>query len=105
MRVDFVDPLPAGKLLGDRYRVEARIITWTSDHVLQVPGGALFRRGSDWATFVLSAGKARETRVMIGHSNGAAAEVISGLDAGQTVIVHPPDSLADGVAVHARTAK
>ena len=37
VRVDFLDPMPPGNELGDRYRVEARIVTWRGDDVLQVP--------------------------------------------------------------------
>lgn len=102
VRVDLVDPLPPGKFLGDRYRVEARIITWHSDSVPQVPTGALFRRGNDWMTFLVEGGKARTTKVDILHNNGTAAEVVGGLKQGQTVIVHPPDAVADGQAVKPR---
>ena len=101
VRVTFLDPLPAGKSLGDRYRVEARIITWRGEDVLQVPTGALFRRGGDWMTFVLDGGKARLTKVEIAHNNGLTAEVRSGLTAGQRVILHPPDAIADGLSVKA----
>ncbi len=103
VRVNFVD-LPDG-LLGDRYRVEARIVTWMSDDVLQVPAGALFRRGNDWMTFVVEHGKAKLTKVTIAHSNGVAAEVKEGLSEGQQVILHPPDGVSDGIAVKARAEK
>jgi len=102
VRVEFVDPLPPGKFLGDRYRVEARIITWHNDSVLQVPTGALFRRGSDWMTFLEQRGKARLAKVEILHNNGTAAEVVGALTQGQRVIVHPPDAVADGKAVRPR---
>ena len=46
VRVDFLDSAPPGLGLGDRYRVEARIVTWRGDKVLQVPTGALFRRAT-----------------------------------------------------------
>jgi HlyD family secretion protein len=101
VRVDFLDPLPPGKTLGDRYRVEARIVTWRGDRVLQVPTGALFRRGGDWMTFVLDGRTARQTKVEIAHNNGTAAEVLSGLTEGQRVIVHPPDSITGGATVRA----
>ena len=100
VRVHFVD-LPDG-VLGDRYRVEARIITWSSDDVLQVPTGALFRRGNEWMTFVVKNGRAQLTKVDIEHSNGVAAEVVDGLTDGQHVILHPPDTIHDGAAVRAR---
>lgn len=102
VRVDFLDPLPAGFTIGDRYRVEARIVTWHSDNVLQVPTGALFRRGGDWMTFVVDGGKTRLTKVEIAHLNGVAGEVRGGLSEGQTVVIHPPDVLSDGSAVKAR---
>ena len=99
VRVDFLDPLPPGKTLGDRYRVEARIVTWRGESVLQVPTGALFRRGGDWMTFLLDGATARQTKVEIAHNNGIAAEVRTGLTQGQRVILHPPDAIADGAAV------
>jgi len=102
VRVDFIDPLPPGYTIGDRYRVEARIVTWHSENVLQVPAGALFRRGGDWMTFVADGGHARLTKVDAGHMNGVAAEVLGGLSGGQKVVVHPPDVLADGGSVKAR---
>lgn len=103
VRVDFVEPIPPERPLGDRYRVEARIMTWHGDSVLQIPGGALFRRGSEWMAFVFDNGRARSTRVVIGHHNGIAAEVLSGLTPGQQVILHPPDAVAEGKAVRPRS--
>jgi HlyD family secretion protein len=107
VRVDFLDPMPPGKELGDRYRVEARIVTWRGDDVVQVPTGALFRRGNDWMAFVVENRRAALRKVEITHNNGIAAEVRSGLSQGDTVIIHPPDAVKDGatVAVNHTTAK
>jgi HlyD family secretion protein len=102
VRVDFIDPLPPGMFLGDRYRVEARIVTWHGDKVLQVPTGALFRRGGEWMTFVADGGRARITKVDVGHLSGTAAEVLGGLREGQSVVVHPPDAVADGARLRKR---
>jgi len=101
VRVNFVDPLPAGHTLGDRFRVEARILTWRGERVLQVPTGALFRRGGDWMTFVVAGSVARQTKVEIAHNNGAAAEVRAGLREGDQVILHPSDTIGDGSAIRA----
>ncbi|MFA7343143.1 MAG: HlyD family efflux transporter periplasmic adaptor subunit [Terrimicrobiaceae bacterium] len=101
VRVNFIG-LPAG-VLGDRYRVEARIVTWAGNNVLQVPTGALFRRGNEWMAFIVDAGRAKLTKVGIGHTNGIAAEVIGGISEGQRVILHPPDTVADGAAVKPRS--
>jgi HlyD family secretion protein len=98
VRVEFLD-LPADAHLGDRYRVEARIVTWQNDDVLQVPTGALFRRGNQWMVFALKDGRAHAQAVTLGHQSPAAAEVTAGLKADDPVILYPPDSLSDGAKV------
>ncbi|MEZ0258022.1 MAG: efflux RND transporter periplasmic adaptor subunit [Chthoniobacter sp.] len=102
VRIDFVDPLPPGMTLGDRFRVEARIVTWKGDNILHVPTVALFRRGGDWMAFIYEGGKARQVKVEITHNNGVAAEVRSGLKEGQQVLVHPPDAVLEGSSVKPR---
>ena len=39
VRVDFLDSAPSG--LGDRYRVEARVVTWRGDNVLPFSAGTM----------------------------------------------------------------
>ncbi|HEX8313045.1 MAG TPA: HlyD family efflux transporter periplasmic adaptor subunit [Chthoniobacteraceae bacterium] len=102
VRVDFVDAIPAGRVLGDRFRVEARIVTWKADKVLQIPTGALFRRGNDWMTFAVDGGKTQLAKVEIAHNNGIAAEVRSGLHESQEVVLHPPDAVTEGSRVAKR---
>ena len=102
VRVNFVDALPPGTIIGDRFRVEARIVTWHGENTLQIPTGALFRRGGDWMTFLYEGGKAKQIKVEIAHNNGVAAEVRSGIAEGQQVILHPPDAVADGASVQPR---
>jgi len=70
--------------------------------VLQVPTGALFRRGNEWMTFVVQNGRAKLAKVGIDHTNGIAGEVTGGLSEGGKVILHPPDTIGDGVAVTPR---
>lgn len=109
--MDFVDPRTGWQKLGDGYRVEVRIVVWQADDVLKVPTSALFRRssglevdgegaeGEPWAVFVVADGKAKLRPVRIGRKNGLEAQVLSGLEEGETVIVHPADDVADGVEV------
>ncbi|MBM3777832.1 MAG: efflux RND transporter periplasmic adaptor subunit [Acidimicrobiia bacterium] len=99
--VDFGDPA-AARALGDGYRVEVRIVMWEEADVLLVPTGAIFRSGTDWAAFVVADGMARLTTITIGQRAGTAAQVVDGLDAGQQVVLHPPDTLADGARVAVR---
>jgi HlyD family secretion protein len=82
--------------LGDGYQAELRIIVWQRDDVLRVPVSALFREGGDWAVFVVEGARARKRRVELGHRNDTEAEVLGGLPAAATVIVHPGDLVVDG---------
>ena len=102
VRIDFADARAAAQLLGDAYRVDVRIVTWRADDVVKVPIGALFRRGDDWSVFVVDGDRVRVQPVQIGERNEIDAQITSGLSAGQTVVLHPPDTLADGVRVTVR---
>jgi HlyD family secretion protein len=103
--VDLTDPLELRPTLGDAYRVEARIVTWESDRVLQVPSGALFQRGGNWQTYVVEGGRARLRTVQTGYSNGLVTEIVEGLDVDEPVIVYPGDKIADGVRVRRVSVK
>ena len=99
---DLVEIPEAAKALGDRFRVEVRVAVWHADDVLVVPAGALFREGNAWKTYVFRSGAARLTPVDAGHSDGRQTEIISGLQAGDEVLLHPPDTVKDGTAVKKR---
>ncbi|MEZ5796752.1 MAG: efflux RND transporter periplasmic adaptor subunit [Paracoccaceae bacterium] len=95
---------PAGwRQLGHEFRVLVRIAIWRGDDVLAIPVGALFRDGSDWATFVLRDGQARLQRITLGQRNGSSAEVLQGLSAGDEVILHPGERVEDGASVTTAT--
>lgn len=101
---DLEDPRSDWQALGDGYRVEMRVVLWQSDDVLQVPMSALFRGpNGEWAVFADVGGVAHATPVEVGHRNGQAAEVVSGLAVGDRVIVHPPDSVEDGTRIAAHS--
>jgi HlyD family secretion protein len=96
---DITTPREQWQQLGDGYRVEAHFILWEDQDVLQLPASALFRHADGWAVFVVRGGKARRMAVQIGHSNGLVTQVLSGIEAGEIVIVHPDDRIEDGVRV------
>jgi HlyD family secretion protein len=100
--LDFKGPPQAWKTLGNDFRVYARVTSWKSDSVMRVPLSALFRQGDDWAVFRMMDGEAVLTTIKVGHRNREAAEVLSGLKAGERVILHPSDRVHDGVAVAER---
>ena len=102
MIIDFADIPTAAESLGDGYRAEIRITVWDQPDVLKVPLGSLFRRGSQWAVFVVGTGRARVREVEVGQRNGEDAQIVRGLSAGDVVVLYPPDTLAEGVRVAVR---
>ena len=99
--IDFTEPFGV-QLLGDGYRVEVRIVVWRQDEVLKVPVGALFRHGDGWAVFEVDHDRARLRTVSIGERNDKEAQILRGLHVEQSVVLHPPDTLADGARITER---
>lgn len=100
--LDFTDPPERWRRLGHGYRVEARIVLWEGDDVLKLPLSALFRDGESWAVFVVEDGVAHIRPVERGRHTGLEAEILSGLEAGETVVRYPSDQVDEGVRVAAR---
>lgn len=100
--LDLTSPRDTWAALGDGFRVEVEFLVAEFDQVLQVPSSALFRVDGGWAVFVDDAGKARRVPVQIGARGGLATEIRAGLAAGQRVVSHPDDRIADGVRLRAR---
>ena len=100
--IDLTDAHERWRRLGHGYQIDAAIVRWQADKILQVPVGALFRHGKNWAVFRIEGGRARLTSIKIGHMNDEHAEVLSGLRAGDRVVSHPGEQVSDGVAVTPR---
>lgn len=101
-----LEPLPPdARVLGDRFRVEVRVAVWHSDEVLLIPGGALFREGMEWMTFVKKDDHALKTKVQVGRTDGKMSQVLGGIEEGTEVLMHPPDSVVDGAEIMAKVAK
>lgn len=88
--------------LGHGFEVEARIVVWSVEHAVRAPLTALFRDGEDWGVFEVQRGRARRRIVEIGRANGVDAEVVSGLDGGETLILNPSDDIKNDVRVAPR---
>jgi HlyD family secretion protein len=93
------EPKERWAALGDGYHIEVRLILWAGEAVTQVPLGAVFRQGSGWACYVLDAGRARLRSIEVGHRGEISVEIVSGLQPGERVLVHPGDRVQDGVRV------
>jgi HlyD family secretion protein len=100
--VEISTPRERWTSLGDGYRVEVEFVLWQGEQVLQVPSSALFRHAGGWAVFAVDDGRARRVAVEIGARGGLATEVKGGLRAGQRVVSHPDDRIAEGVRLRAR---
>ncbi len=99
---DITSPEQEWARLGDGYRVEASFILWEGEAVLQIPSNALFRTDSRWTVFQITDGTAHLQMVDVGHNNGLQAEILSGLEQGDTVVAHPDETVEDGVRVETR---
>lgn len=100
--IDLTDPADKWQRLGHGYRVEARVILWQAEEVVQLPLTALFRDGADWLTFVEEDGRATRRPVTLGRTNGLQAEILDGVVVGEQVVLHPSDRVVDGTRIIAR---
>jgi HlyD family secretion protein len=102
--LDFTDPVEAWRALGHGYRINAKIVIWEGANVVKLPIGALFRHGSNWATYVVRGGITELRMLTVGHLNDTEAEILNGVTEGEIVILHPSDRVTAGIPVRARGA-
>ncbi len=100
--MELIHPPERRLSLGDGFRVEVRVVLQDLKDVPQIPTSALFRDEQGWKVFIVENGKAVRRAVEIGHQNGLAAEVRSGLKEGDQVILHPSADVKEGVEVESR---
>lgn len=87
--------------LGDRFRVEVRIVLWGAADVLTIPESALVRDGEGWVVYQVVDGRLQRQPVTVGHVGGFAVEIRSGLEPGDVVVRHPGAGVVEGVRVRA----
>jgi HlyD family secretion protein len=100
--LDLTSPPEQWTRLGDAYRVDARIVMFRAEQSIQVPMGALFRSGNEWAVFVVNGERAEKRVIKVARRNGTAALVSEGLHAGDRVVLYPSDAVTSGVRLKAR---
>jgi HlyD family secretion protein len=94
--------LLAERGLGVGYRVRVRIFTADKSQALLIPRSALFRAADGrWRVFAIRSGTAYLQTVEVGLMNDEQAEIRSGLAEGESVVLAPESSLADGMRVDA----
>ena len=85
--------------LGAGYRIEAGIVVWEEENVLTVPTSAIFQRNNRWQVFIINAGKVEQRTLELGQRGREFAQVVSGINPGDTVILYPSDLIAEGINV------
>lgn len=95
--------LRAERELGVDYRVRVRVFTDERADTLLVPRSAIFRSAENgWEVFVVRGNRAEKQAVEVGLMNDEAVEIISGLSAGDAVILAPESNLEAGTRVSIR---
>jgi HlyD family secretion protein len=100
--IDIDEPRGQWARMGDGFRAEVQVVIEKRDQVVRVPLGAVFREGAGWATYVVADGRAHLAQVSLGARSDAEVEVTGGLTDGQSVIVHPGESVAEGSRIEGR---
>lgn len=97
--VDIVTPVEQWEKLGDQFRVTVTIITNEIEHALLVPSSAIFHKGDNDYVFVTNGNRAQLRAVQIGQRSRGTAVILTGLVAGEEVIIYPPRELTDGTKI------
>lgn len=105
MRVEIDLPNPDGAI-RDRMYGRIEIALEESPPGVTVPTTTLAGAVTNFRAkvFVVDHGQARSREVQVGRDNGIDVEVLSGLTADDTVVLHPPSELVDGAKVTSKTA-
>jgi HlyD family secretion protein len=105
VHVDLLTPEADRRGLGEGYRLDARIRTYSTPDAVLVPTAALYGDEAGWHVYVVQDGRARQRDVRIGHRDRDRAEVLAGVKPGESVIVYPGDSIRDGVRIAVAPAR
>lgn len=104
VRINLTEPRERWRRLGHGYRVQPSIVVWETNNAVQVPQSALFRDGEHWAVFTVEAGVARLRRVAVGQRNDTHVQILSGVEPGERIVLHPSDRIVDGARLVDRSA-
>lgn len=95
------DPVPARLHLGELAEVTIRLPG--ADDTLRLPRAALAQHKGRHGVWRIESGRARFQPVQPGRSTDTEVEIVSGLTAGETVIVYSASQLEEGMRVREQT--
>lgn len=89
---------PGGEILPGSF-AQVHLKLPTSATTFRLPVSTLIFRSDGLRVAVVKDGTVSLAPIVLGRDFGSTVEVVSGLKGGESVVVNPPDSLADGQAV------
>lgn len=99
---DITSPPEERRGLGAGFAVRLEIVRERLENVVLVPLSALFRVGEEWHVYVVIDAAATDRSVRIGKRNASHAQILSGLQAGEEIILYPGDNVEEGARVRPR---
>jgi HlyD family secretion protein len=102
--LQFTAPPAAWAGLAPGYRVWGRVYLRQLPSAILAPLGALVRDSGDWAVYRIEQQRAHLQPVRVGVLTDRDAEVLSGLNPGDSIIVYPSDLVHEGLRVRPNTA-
>jgi HlyD family secretion protein len=101
--IDITSPKQEWAGLGHGFSVFVRVVEWEAEDALLIPLSAVFQSEKSWFTFLVGEDfVVQRTAIEIAQRDGRRALVASGLEEGDRVVSHPPDTLRDGSKVALR---
>lgn len=100
--IDLNDEADVRAGLGDAFRVESHIVTWSGGDVLKIPASALFRSDEQWSVFTVKGETAELVSVKPGHRNSLEVQILEGLAEGDEIVLYPGDRIRHGTAIARR---
>lgn len=85
--------------VGHDYQVDVRIVLRRIERATIVPTGALVRDGAAWRVVVVAADGAARGRTVDLVARGPEVSAVTGVAAGDRVVVYPPEGLVEGLRV------
>jgi HlyD family secretion protein len=102
--LQFTAPPEAWAGLAPGYRVWGRVYLRQVPAAILAPLGALVRDSGDWAVYRIEQQRVHLQPVRVGVLTDRDAEIISGLNASDSVILYPSDLVHEGLRVKPRAA-
>jgi membrane fusion protein (multidrug efflux system) len=87
-----------GELLAGSF-AQVHLSDAKPEAALTIPGNALMFRAEGSRVAVVTDGRVELRRVSVGRDFGPTVEISNGIEAGDSVVLNPPDSLVDGMTV------